>query len=913
MPPTKLIDLDLAHPLPTLSGLADYDQIQALVRLHGYPIGIVKLPVTCGYCYASHLGQAILGQLRWPLVRQLLNDRLAADPAPQTLAIGALLQASPPLRTQGSRPSLTVAVCVTESDPNLSLCLAALQRLDANLEVLVIDNTLEGLEQPEGQYPGMRWLREARQGIGWARNRAIRAAQGELIAYLSSRTIVDADWASAVSAIFQADPTVMAVTGLVLPYELETPVQQQFEVSGWGRGCDRQWFQIGAGERMPRELLAHPWRWGTGVNMVFRRALFEQIGEFKPDLSGVSSELELFFRLLKAGQVLVYEPGAIGRYCYPSDPDALLAHHRDLGSASAYLQSGWQYSDERLAAVQIGLWWTRTWHLKGLLRSLRGQHRLPLALTWAELQGAWQGLTARSSPAADLDDADKPTVNWQYQPAPPPTRPTRYRTAVRTVELTQPIEALTDVEDYRRVRLFVTWQGAAIGQLDLWNHQRAISALRLRDAIVTGLGYRLLDLDQALSGDLFWASLIEALHARYLPTDDPVLRQTEQALPRQIPVSIIVGTYDRPDDLRNCLSCLVVQQTDRPLEIIVTDNHPASGLTAPVVAEFAGVKYVSETRQGAAYARNAGIVASRGEIVVTVDDDTTIPPDWLEKLLSPFVRPDVMLVTGNVLPRELETASQRIFEGYGCGGLGRGFNRFEAAAEWFHNCEDVVPTWLFGGTANAAFRASLFSHPAVGLLDEALGPGMPSGVGEDIYIFYRTLKAGFTIVYEPTAFVWHTHRRDMRALRRQLYNYSKGYVSYNLTTWRQDQDRRVLPNLLFKTPKWHFDRIRGRLQGVVSHPIRLVLLEFAGHLAGPWSLWQSRRRVQQLGFSQPYIPVAERDATIDSRTDAIPGSIANSIADSIADAIPTVAIDAAAAPPVSKLGVSGSVSGPEEH
>ena len=74
-----------------------------------------------------------------------------------------------------------------------------------------------------------------------------------------------------------------------------------------------------------------------------------------------------------------------------------------------------------------------------------------------------------------------------------------------------------------------------------------------------------------------------------------------------------------------------------------------------------------------AYARNKGVISSKGDVVVATDDDVTMPPDWLGTLVGPFIEPDVMIVTGNVLPLELETAAQRLFEAYG--GLGRGPDR----------------------------------------------------------------------------------------------------------------------------------------------------------------------------------------------------------------------------------------------
>ena len=325
-------------------------------------------------------------------------------------------------------------------------------------------------------------------------------------------------------------------------------------------------------------------------------------------------------------------------------------------------------------------------------------------------------------------------------------------------------------------------------------------------------------------------------------------------LQSNVSVSIVVATLDRPADLRSCLRCLVAQVSPRAVEIIVVDNNPSSGLTPPVVAEFAGVRLVDEARRGLAYARNRGFVSSHGNIVVATDDDVTMQPDWLEKLLVPFVRSDVMIVTGNVLPLQLETPAQRLFELYG--GLGRGLEPFQADENWFKSfCVSAVPTWKLGATASAAFRSSIFTHPEIGLMDEALGPGTPSGVGEDTYLFYRVLRSGYTIVYEPTACVWHKHRREMSALRQQLYNYSKGHVAYHLTTLIRDHDLRALVQIAVRLPATHILRIAKRLAGKSAYPLSLIFLEILGNLVGPFALLRSRLRVRREGRSDPYVLV----------------------------------------------------------
>jgi O-antigen biosynthesis protein len=413
--------------------------------------------------------------------------------------------------------------------------------------------------------------------------------------------------------------------------------------------------------------------------------------------------------------------------------------------------------------------------------------------------------------------------------------------AVRTIDLSHPLQALTDVSDYAGVWLLVTWGDRPLGSVDIANRHQPISEARLREAIVAKLTLKLLQ---------------EGLIQHFAPASLISTATSPATLPATIPVSVIVATYDRPDDLRNCLHCLMNQASPRPVEIIVVDNHPASGLTAAVVAEFPGVVLVNEPRKGLAYARNTGFSASRGDVVIATDDNVTMPADWLEKLVVPFVNPDIMVVTGNILPLELETAAQRLFEAYG--ELGRGFKRLVVNGSWFRQFRSAVPTWKLGATANAAFRATIFTHPQIGLLDEALGSGMPTGCGEDTYFFYKVLRAGFPLVYEPAAYVWHKHRCDLADLRRQLYNYSKGHVAYQLTTLMRDQDLRALVRLGIKLPQAYLQRVKDRLLGRGDYPVSLILLEVAGSLAGPWALWRSRRRVKRQGRGSPYVPVAQR-------------------------------------------------------
>ena len=395
--------------------------------------------------------------------------------------------------------------------------------------------------------------------------------------------------------------------------------------------------------------------------------------------------------------------------------------------------------------------------------------------------------------------------------------------AVRMVDVSQPLQPLTGLSAYSRVRVFVTCAGRLVGAADIWSDGAdSVSAMRLSDAITTHLSH-----------DLQWVS-----EQPPAPPSGCTLR-----------VSVVVPSCDRPEDLRRCLTSLTTQRTVHTVDVIVVDNRPSVGSARRVAAEFPSVRVVDETRPGLSFARNAGIVHAHGEVVVATDDDVVAPRDWIERLVAPFAAPGVMAVTGNVLPLELETEAQCRFEAYG--GLGKGFRPVQVDGEWFRTRRMAVPTWQLGATANAAFRASIFRDPRIGLLDEALGAGTPTGCSEDTDLFYRILKAGHAIRYEPTAFVWHRHRRSMDDLRAQIYAYSKGHVAYHLTTWRRDGDRRALLRLFYSLPKAYLGRVWYRLRGYSEYPVSLVALEILGNVAGPGALWAARRRARKLGITPP--------------------------------------------------------------
>jgi GT2 family glycosyltransferase len=401
------------------------------------------------------------------------------------------------------------------------------------------------------------------------------------------------------------------------------------------------------------------------------------------------------------------------------------------------------------------------------------------------------------------------------------------------VDVSRPLAPLTGLARYARVLLIVGRGPELIGSVDIdTSGADAVSVERLRDAVAGKLG--------------------EGIYRQQLAAH--LTGKTPAAASVPLTASIVIPSCDREADLRRCLDSLAVQRTRHALEIVVVDNRPRIGTARRVAEPYTGVRVIDEPRPGLSFARNAGILAATGEIVVATDDDVVADEGWIEALLEPFERPDVACVTGQVLPLELESEAQCLFEAYG--GLGRGFERREYDRAWFDGFRSAVPTWVIGATANAAFRASIFRDPAIGLLDEALGAGTATGCSEDTELFYRILKSGRTIVYNPHAFVHHRHRDSAAAGRDQIYAYSKGHVAYHLATLLRHGDTRALVRLVYSLPKAHAERVLSRLLGRSEYPLSLILLEIAGNLAGPLALWRARRRVRALGQTIPEHPHA---------------------------------------------------------
>jgi glycosyltransferase involved in cell wall biosynthesis/GT2 family glycosyltransferase len=261
-------------------------------------------------------------------------------------------------------------------------------------------------------------------------------------------------------------------------------------------------------------------------------------------------------------------------------------------------------------------------------------------------------------------------------------------------------------------------------------------------------------------------------------------------------------------------------------EVILVDNVSSRRGFAELAGKFK-IRYVREERPGRAHARNRGFAEARGNIIAFTDVSTCPDRAWLRAIADGFRQEDVMAVTGLVVPKEQETPAQVHFE-HGGYGLGRGlqrrtFTRFTISKTELLRTQDV------GAGVNMAFRRRLLEK--VGLFDPIFQADIPSD-GSDIDLFHRVLAGGHLIVYEPSALVWFTPKRDELSVNRLAFEQGRALGIYLLRCLRHHTVKRS-SLIHFIVHEWMVRRYFKRILKPGKATRRLVLSELSGALTSP--------------------------------------------------------------------------------
>jgi glycosyltransferase involved in cell wall biosynthesis len=297
-------------------------------------------------------------------------------------------------------------------------------------------------------------------------------------------------------------------------------------------------------------------------------------------------------------------------------------------------------------------------------------------------------------------------------------------------------------------------------------------------------------------------------------------------------LSIAICTRNRADRLARLLRSLelIIETADfRWVEVLVIDNG-STDHTENVAASFEVARYLVESRPGLNFARNRALAEARGQLIAFLDDDVVVDRGWLQGLAVAWQsRPDGGGYSGLVLPYRLDTQAQIMFERRG--GFRRGFRRIEFRSAHHHNPLFPVGAGSVGAGCNMAFDRSLLLE--LGGFDEALDTGAPLAGGGDLDIFYRVLRSGRPIIYEPRYAVHHEHRETLAELKRQYWSWGLGLMAFLVKSHRTDPRLRHRHRAMIAW--WFGNQAQSLLKSVKRaefHEARFNLAELWGGVMG---------------------------------------------------------------------------------
>ncbi len=280
-----------------------------------------------------------------------------------------------------------------------------------------------------------------------------------------------------------------------------------------------------------------------------------------------------------------------------------------------------------------------------------------------------------------------------------------------------------------------------------------------------------------------------------------------------VDASIIVCTYNRAHSLVHTLDALERQHIPEGLrwEVIVVDNNSSDDTRAAVEgfqlrSPHIPLRYTFERAQGLSHARNHGLAAARGAILLFTDDDVRPEPDWLTQVVGGMNEHDCDACGGWIGP---------IWERHPPGWLTERFYGFLAIRP-----DSLGPYQVTAASdppfgANMAFRRSVFER--IGGFDVRRGRvGNNLAGSEEWDLFQRLLADGGKVMYLPAARVHHVveaFRVEKRYFRR----------------WRFEDSRRAGRSEDIPAGR----RVLGVPPYLIAHLLRSVWRTLVSHLTRP--------------------------------------------------------------------------------
>lgn len=265
--------------------------------------------------------------------------------------------------------------------------------------------------------------------------------------------------------------------------------------------------------------------------------------------------------------------------------------------------------------------------------------------------------------------------------------------------------------------------------------------------------------------------------------------RTPDVLPARGAASLVIPNWNGLDLLQRFLPTWLEAIKNHPgSEVVVVDNGSADGSAAWIRETYPEVHLVALPENlGFGGGSNAGFRAAKNDIVVLLNSDMRVEPDFLQPLLDGFTDPSVFAVScqiflGDKTKRREETG---LTEGWWADGNLRVRHREDNEVKQLFPC-------LYGGGGSCAFDRRKFL--SFGGFDELLAPFYL----EDTDLGYMAWKRGWKVLYQPLSVVHHEHRGTIGKKFTQEFIASVLQKNFLLFTWKNMHEwDRLLGHFVF--------------------------------------------------------------------------------------------------------------------
>lgn len=211
-------------------------------------------------------------------------------------------------------------------------------------------------------------------------------------------------------------------------------------------------------------------------------------------------------------------------------------------------------------------------------------------------------------------------------------------------------------------------------------------------------------------------------------------------------ISVVVPTHNRPDDLKQAVESLVVQDYPRFEVVIVGSNSTEDSRAAAedMAQRHPRVRVCHESTPGVGPAHNRGCREAQGDLVAFLDDDELAPPHWVSTLHQSQQETGAGGIGGPYTPLWLSPPPRW---------LAQSCCMQETISFIDFGTERRRVEWLLGGNAMYTRRAledagHFGSWRSYSSARSLVGGG-------DIVMGARVRQAGHEVWFEPAAVVWH--------------------------------------------------------------------------------------------------------------------------------------------------------------